>query len=103
MQSFPVPIEGEDDSKPPAPVPYDDKVVARLQQLAGQHGLSVDQSLAGLVVTQARGITVPVTRPGLTLEAYLGAARRVENAVPKGSNWDGRDEPAPAAGKGSPQ
>ena len=103
VQSFPVPIEGEDDSKAPAPVPYDDKVVARLQQLAGEHGAAVNTSLAGLVVTQARGITVPVSRPGLTLEAYLGAARRVENVVPRGSNWDGRDESAPAAGKGSPQ
>jgi L,D-transpeptidase ErfK/SrfK len=103
VQSFPVPVEGEDDSKAPAPVPYDDKVVARLQKLAGEHGVSINGPLAEQVVTQARGITAPVSRAGLTMEAYLGSARRVENAVPQGSNWDGLDVPAPAAGKGTPQ
>jgi L,D-transpeptidase ErfK/SrfK len=102
VQSFPVPVEGEDDSKEPAPVAYDDKVAARLQQLAGKHGASVDATLASQAVTQARGITVPVSRTGLTMDAWLGAARRVENTVPEGSNWDGSDEPA-VAGPGKPQ
>ena len=42
VQSFPVPVEGEDDSKLPAPVAYDAKVAARLQRPAAEHGLSVD-------------------------------------------------------------
>ena len=91
VQSFPVPVEGEDDSKAPAPVPYDDKAAALLQRLAGEHGASIDTSLAEVAVTQSRGITVPVSRQGLTMEAWLGAARRVENTLPEGSNWDGRD------------
>ena len=102
MQSFPVPVEGEDDSEAPAPVAYDAKVAARLQRLAAEHGLSLDRALAEQAVTQARGITVPVSRPGLTMDAYLGAARRVENVVPEGSNWDGQEAPA-AAGAGASQ
>ena len=53
-------------------------------------------------MTQARGITVPVSRKGLTMEAYLGTARHVENVVPEGSNWDGQEAPA-VAGAGAPQ
>jgi len=102
VQSFPVPVEGEDDSKAPAPVVYEAAVAARLQRLAETHGASIDAPLAGQVVTQARGITVPVSRKGLTMEAWLGAARRVENVVPEGSNWDGQEGPA-AAGAGAPQ
>ncbi len=98
VQSFPVPVEGEDDSKAPAPVPYDEKAAALLQGLAEEHGASINTPLAEVAVTQSRGITVPVSRQGLTMEAWLGAARRVENAVPEGSNWDGQDGPdVPAA------
>jgi L,D-transpeptidase ErfK/SrfK len=99
VQSFPVPVEGEDDSKAPAPVPYDAQAVARLQDLAGQHGASIDTPIAEVAVTQSRGITVPVSRQGMTMEAWFGAARRVENVLPEGSNWDGQDGPAsPSAG-----
>jgi L,D-transpeptidase ErfK/SrfK len=102
VQSFPVPIEGEDDSQTPEPVPYDQKTAALLQRLAEEHGVSVDTPLAEAAVTQARGITVPVSRQGLTMEAWLDAARRVENSVPEGSNWDGLDGPT-APGAGAPQ
>jgi hypothetical protein len=73
------------------PVPYDEKAAALLQRLADEHGASIDTALAEVAVTQSRGITVPVSRQGLTMEAWLGAARRVENVLPEGSNWDGRD------------
>ncbi len=99
VQSFPVPVEGEDDSKAPAPVPYDEKAAARLQRLADEHGVTIDKPLAEVAVTQSRGISVPVSRQGLTMEDWLKSARRVENVLPEGSNWDGRDGPAaPAAG-----
>jgi hypothetical protein len=37
-------------------------------------------------------VAVPVTRPGLTYEAFLGQGRLVQNALPKGANWDGRED-----------
>jgi len=97
VQSFPVPVEGEDDSKAPLPVPYDEKAAALLQRLADEHGASIDTALAEVAVTQSRGITVPVSRLGLTMEAWLEAARPVENTLPEGSNWDGRDGTGDAA------
>jgi L,D-transpeptidase ErfK/SrfK len=96
VQSFPVPVEGEDDSKAPAPVAYDAKVAARLQRLASEHGAAVNTPLAEQVVTLARGITVPVSGQGLTMEAYLDKARHVQNVIPAGSNWDGSDGAPPA-------
>jgi L,D-transpeptidase ErfK/SrfK len=102
VQSFPVPVEGEDDSKAPAPVAYDDKVAGRLQRIASEHGASVNTPLAEQVVTLARGVTVPVSRQGLTMDAYLDKARRVENVIPAGSNWDGSDG-ATSAGTGKTQ
>ena len=102
VQSFPVPVEGEDDSKAPAPVPFDAKAADLLQRLASEHAATVYSPLAEVAVTQSRGITVPVSRPGLTMEAWLDAARHVENVLPQGSNWDGSDGPA-AAAAGTPQ
>lgn len=94
VQSFPVPVEGADDSKAPEPVVYDAATASRIAKAAGEHGASVNGPLAEQVVTQARGITTPVTRAGLTLQAWLDASRRVTNTVPEGSNWDGVDAPA---------
>ena len=91
VQAFPVPVEGEDDSKAPTPLAWNDKVAANLAKAAGGHGATVDAALAQSVVTQSRGITTPVTRGGLTPESWIAGARRVLNVLPEGSNWDGTD------------
>ena len=95
VQSYPPIVPGKDDSETPPPVEFDAAVSNAIWQVAKQQGGSVDSKLTEQVVTQARGITVPVSRRGLTLESYLESARLVENVVPEGSNWDGSDEPAP--------
>ena len=46
--------------------------------------------------SRTRGVAVPVSRRGLTLERYVASARLVENALPDGANWDGRDGETPA-------
>ena len=103
VQSFPVPVEGEDDSKAPAPVAYDDKVAALLQRIAGEHGASGRRAArragrhAGAGHHRARVAPGPDDR-----SLPRRATRRVENVVPEGSNWDGTDGP-PAAGSGAPQ
>lgn len=63
----------------------------KMSQRAKQHGGTIDWPLTEQVVKEARGVAVPVTRHGVTLESFLASARRVENALPAGSNWDGRD------------
>jgi hypothetical protein len=94
VQSYPPIVEGKDDTVAPPPVVFDDRVQNAIWQQAKPHAGSVDWSLVEQVVTQARGIAVPVTRRGLTIESYLASVRQVENALPEGSNWDGRDGPA---------
>jgi L,D-transpeptidase ErfK/SrfK len=91
VQSYPPVVEGKDDSEAPPPVAYDDRVENAIWQQAKPHAGTVDWDLTREVVTEARGIAVPVTRRGLTMETYLASRRQVENAVPEGSNWDGKD------------
>jgi L,D-transpeptidase ErfK/SrfK len=80
----------------PASVPFDDPLSSEIWQAAKPHGVPVNWVLTEQVVTQARGVAVPVSRRGLTLERYYASARLVENALPDGANWDGRDGEAPA-------
>jgi len=54
----------------------------------------LDVALAEKTVNSQQGIAVPVTRRDLTFESLLSSARVVENALPEGSNWNGRDEPS---------
>jgi hypothetical protein len=65
-------------------------------QRAKPHGGNIDRVLTEQVVNEQRGVAVPVTRAGLSYDGYVTASRLVENALPEGANWDGRDEPADA-------
>jgi L,D-transpeptidase ErfK/SrfK len=71
----------------------DERTLERLADAGG----AIDPALTEQVIDEVRGIAVPVTVAGLTYDAFLASARLVENAVPVGSTWDGRDdEPADA-------
>jgi L,D-transpeptidase ErfK/SrfK len=96
VQSYPPIVEGRDDTVAPPPVVFDEGVASRIRQQAQQNNGEMDLELTGQVVTQARGIAVPVSRRGLTIESYLASARLVENVTPLGSNW--REDGGPAAG-----
>jgi hypothetical protein len=72
---------------------FDDDLRNRMWQETRVHASAVNWNLVERVVTQTRGIAVPVTKRGLTLDSYLASARRVENVLPEGSNWDGDDGP----------
>ncbi|MGB5102317.1 MAG: L,D-transpeptidase family protein [Steroidobacteraceae bacterium] len=91
VQAYP-PHE-EDGKKVPAQLqPQLSKAISdKMAQRAKQHGGAIDWPLTERVVKDAQGVAVPVTRHGTTLESFLASARLVENALPAGSNWDGRD------------
>jgi hypothetical protein len=82
-------------------VPYDERLQDRLWQQAKQHGVAVNWPVVEQAVTEARGVALPVTRRGLTVDRYLATARHVENTLPAGANWQGEDDeeagPAPAS------
>ena len=46
---------------------------------------------AQLLGESGGGVAVPVSRPGVTYDAFVGTARQVENTLPAGAHWDGRD------------
>jgi L,D-transpeptidase ErfK/SrfK len=60
-------------------------------QRVREHGGVVDWKVTEQVVNDMRGVAVPVSRRGISYDGYLAAARRVENVLPAGSNWDGSD------------
>jgi L,D-transpeptidase ErfK/SrfK len=73
---------------------FNDRIADRMWQRVKPHGGAIDWPVTRQVVTDMRGIAVPVSRQGLTVEGFLATARHVENAVPEGSNWDGGDDEA---------
>ena len=44
----------------------------------------------------SRGIAVPLTNPQITIEQVIAAAPHVENMLPRGATWDGKDMESPA-------
>lgn len=101
VQSYPPVVEGEDESVAPPPVVFDDRLADQMWQQTKAHAGAVNWDLVKRVVTQTKGISVPVTKRGLTLDSYLASARRVENELPQGSNWDG-DDGSPGGGAVKP-
>ncbi len=63
----------------------------KMWQRVKQHGGAIDWPLTEQVVKEASGVAVPVSRRGVTLQSIVDSARLVENTLPAGSNWDGRD------------
>jgi L,D-transpeptidase ErfK/SrfK len=56
------------------------------------HNATIDLELVNSTVQQPRGIAIPVSRKDLTFDQYLYMARHVENRLPEGATWDGKEE-----------
>jgi len=69
----------------------DEALAGKMRKRAEPHGGTVDLVVTEQVVNDARGVAVPVSRNGFTYDAFLASARLVENTLPAGANWDGRD------------
>jgi L,D-transpeptidase ErfK/SrfK len=110
VQAFPPHVDDEEDAKAPKaqkPRPLTAATSNKMWQTVKQHGGVIDMALTERVVNEARGVAVPVSRHGVTVESFLAGARLVENTVPAGSNWDGsdseeaEDSPKPVADTGA--
>jgi L,D-transpeptidase ErfK/SrfK len=64
----------------------------RLWQKAKAHNAVVDLEAVNKLLREKRGVAVPVSKRGLTFEKYVVEARRVQNRIPNGGTWDGREE-----------
>jgi L,D-transpeptidase ErfK/SrfK len=81
----------------------DEALAAKMRKTSEPHAGAIDWTIAGQVVSDGRGVAVPVSRPGVTYDAFVGAARQVENTLPAGAHWDGRDgDDAAAASTAGP-
>jgi L,D-transpeptidase ErfK/SrfK len=56
------------------------------------HNATMDLELINAMVAKPRGIAIPVSKQDLTLDKYLYVARHVENRLPEGSTWNGKEE-----------
>jgi hypothetical protein len=61
-------------------------------QIVKEHQAVIDLELVNELVNSPRGIVVPVSRPDMSLEKLLAAARHVENALPENATWDGNEK-----------
>jgi hypothetical protein len=56
------------------------------------HGSAIDLETVNGLMAQPRGIALPVSKPKMTVDGYVAAARHLENRVPPGANWNGSEE-----------
>jgi L,D-transpeptidase ErfK/SrfK len=102
VQSYPLHEDERDGSgadrkrkKPKTPAVkaphYSEALAAKMVQKVKPHGAMLDTALAEQVVNAQQGIAVPVSRERLTLDAMFASARVVENTLPEGATWDGKD------------
>ncbi len=85
----------EDDTREWAKAPrrlLSRSLAARLQQQLKARQARVDWTLVSTLAHAPRGVPVPITVSGTTVEQVLAAAPRVQNVVPEGSTWDGKSD-----------
>jgi L,D-transpeptidase ErfK/SrfK len=92
VQAFPV-LEDDDRDHPRAGDTLLNAAISdEMWQKIKQHDAAVDLDLVNGLVAKPRGIAMPVSRRNVTVDSYITAARHVENRVPAGANWNGKDE-----------
>ena len=57
-----------------------------------EHNAVIDLDVVNALVSEPRGIATPVSKSGLTLETFVASSRHVENRLPEGANWNGKEE-----------
>jgi hypothetical protein len=56
------------------------------------HNATVDLDLVNSIVAKPRGIAMPVSKQKYTVDKHIYLARHVENRLPEGSTWNGKEE-----------
>lgn len=92
VQAFPV-FEDDDREHPKAADALLNAAISdEMWQKVKEHGATIDLELVNAMVQEPRGIAMPVSRQALTLDQHLYQARHVENQLPDGATWDGKEE-----------
>ncbi len=64
----------------------------RLQQDLKEHKEQIDWKLVSSLSQDPRGVPVPITATGASLESVLAGAPRVQNILAAHSSWDGKSD-----------
>jgi L,D-transpeptidase ErfK/SrfK len=91
-QAFPVLEDDQREHPKAADALLNAAISDEMWQKVKQHGAAVDLELVNSMVSQPRGIALPVSKRQLTLDGFIASSRHVENHVPEGANWNGKDE-----------
>ncbi|HEY6451892.1 MAG TPA: L,D-transpeptidase family protein [Steroidobacteraceae bacterium] len=67
-------------------------LAAHVQSTLAAQKSSIDWQSVAAVTHAPRGVPVPVSGDGGSVEQVLAAAPLVQNRIPAGSNWDGTDD-----------
>lgn len=92
LQAFPVLEDDQRQHPAAAAAVLNAGISPRMWQRVKEHKVSVDLELVNTLVARPRGIAVPISRRGLTVDKFLLAARHVENRLPEGATWNGKEE-----------
>jgi L,D-transpeptidase ErfK/SrfK len=85
----------EDDARTTAndaSIVLNNAITNRLWEKAQAHTVAVDLETVQKIVKERRGIAYPVSRKELAPEQFLAAQTRVQNRIPQGATWDGKEE-----------
>jgi L,D-transpeptidase ErfK/SrfK len=116
-QAFPVMEDDKREHPQGADALLNAAISDEMWQTVKQHNAAVDLELVNSLVARPRGVAMPVSRsvpklvqkPGqkanrkagenaaphpdaMTLEKFIASSRHVENVLPEGANWNGKDE-----------
>lgn len=116
VQAFPVAEDDEREHPSGAEALLNAAISDEMWAMVKQHNAAIDLQLVNNLANDPRGIAVPVSKPaprvdakntqkgrkkseqkvepvpGLTLEQFIAASRHVENTLPEGATWNGKDE-----------
>jgi L,D-transpeptidase ErfK/SrfK len=90
MQIFPILEDDPRQQGDGAQKLLDEALKVHLEKRLKQHAVTADLDLIKSIAAAPRGITVPISRQGTTVDAVLASSRRVENVLPPGATWDGK-------------
>ena len=91
-QAFPVLEDDTRDHPKGADALLNAAISDQMWQTVKQHNAAVDLDLVNGLVAKPRGIATPVSKKGMTLDKFIAYSRHVENELPAGSTWNGKDE-----------
>lgn len=115
VQAFPIAEDDEREHPAGADALLNAAISDEMWRTVREHDVAVDLALVNDIATDSRGIAVPVSHPvqraetppprsrrknqpappaapAFSMDRYLASARHVENKLPEGSNWNGKDE-----------